>query len=564
MKRRFFAALSSALLLCAIAAGSCAQTLYIDNRETDKQFPERLNFRAEPSASGDLLGLYYSGTHVEKLEDAENGYAKVLVGGMTGYMASEYLITKEEAESLYEKDSGFYEGRAAQVDLSGLFISRLPVYEKADAKSGQVTRLENGAMVELLGILADEWAYIAAQNAQGEVVGYVSLDALTDVGAYKALIIAGDKADSRLILYSWPNTQAKQIMSLKNGTACFNLFGRSVGGWRKVRVGGETGWIRELYNPGFKLLSETSRAAIPYYPLIMQTKKETLLYSIPGDVGATYMTLGAELKVEVLAESGDYVYVRTYEGGAGAIDCGDYGYIAIGDLSLAQTNGSVGLAQVDNGDLPALVLAQPDAAAELIGALCAGAQVRVTDFTQTDYAQVALGSGEKSVTGYVLKRCLRLLVGQDGELSERIPQRASLIREYELRDMPNEKAGKNPVTVAAGERVYMFGIVNGWAYVNAAKTASLDPEKETADRTGFIELSALNAPASTMYLTAYVNTDKVNMRKEGSASSGIVAKARTGERLLIADYGTEWTCVVTPDGKRGYLMTKYLDFEQMQ
>ena len=53
------------------------------------------------------------------------------------------------------------------------------------------------------------------------------------------------------------------------------------------------------------------------------------------------------------------------------------------------------------------------------------------------------------------------------------------------------------------------------------------------------------------------------MRREGSASSGIVAKARTGERLLVADYGVEWTCVVTPEGKRGYLMTKYLDFDQL-
>ena len=562
MNRRLFAVLA-AVLLCVLASCASAQTLYIDNRETDKVFPERLNFRAEPSAQGDLLGLYYSGTTVEKLEDAENGYVKVTVGGVTGYMSSEYLITKEKADSLYDKGSGFYEGRAAQVDLSGLFMTQLPVYAAADLKSAPVTNLENGAMVELLGILADEWAYIAAETTQGKQKGYVALDALTDVGEYKTLIIAGEKADSRLILYSWPNTKAKQIMSLKNGTACFNLFGRSVGGWRKVRVGGVTGWIRELYNPGFELLSETSRAAIPYYPLLMQTKKETLLYSVPGDVTGTYMTLGAALKVEVLAESGDYVFVRTYEGGAGATDCGDYGYIAIEDLSLAVSSGSIGLAQVDDGDLPAVVYAEPDAASALIGALVPGAQVRVSDFTQTDYMQVRLGSGEEAVTGYVLKSSLRLLTGAQGELSERIPQRASLIRGYALRDLPEGKAPKDASSIAAGERVYMYGVVDGWAYVSAAKTASLDPADEESDNTGFIELPALNAPASTMYLTAYVNTDKVNMRREGSASSGIVAKARTGERLLVADYGVEWTCVVTPEGKRGYLMTKYLVFDQL-
>ena len=56
MNRRLLAALA-AVLLCMLASCACAQTLYIDNRETDKVFPERLNFRAEPSAQGDLLGL---------------------------------------------------------------------------------------------------------------------------------------------------------------------------------------------------------------------------------------------------------------------------------------------------------------------------------------------------------------------------------------------------------------------------------------------------------------------------------------------------------------------------
>ena len=50
------------------------------------------------------------------------------------------------------------------------------------------------------------------------------------------------------------------------------------------------------------------------------------------------------MKVELLAECGDYAYVRTYEGGAGAYDCGDFGYIALSDLSLTQTGESIGVA----------------------------------------------------------------------------------------------------------------------------------------------------------------------------------------------------------------------------
>ena len=40
-----------------------------------------------------------------------------------------------------------------------------------------------------------------------------------------------------------------------------------------------------------------------------------------------------------------------------------------------------------------------------------------------------------------------------------------------------------------------------------------------------------------------------------------IGGARLGERLRVADYGVDWTCVVTPDGKRGYMMTSYLEFE---
>ena len=53
----------------------------------------------------------------------------------------------------------------------------------------------------------------------------------------------------------------------------------------------------------------------------------------------------------------------------------------------------------------------------------------------------------------------------------------------------------------------------------------------------------------------------MNLRSEGNSQTGkIIGKLRLGERLRVADYGTGWTCVVKPDGTRGYVMTKYLSF----
>ena len=75
-------------------------------------------------------------------------------------------------------------------------------------------------------------------------------------------------------------------------------------------------------------------------------------------------------------------------------------------------------------------------------------------------------------------------------------------------------------------------------------------------------MAALNAPASTTHLTASVLKDKVNVRSEADNQSGaIIGKARTGDLLLVTDYGNKWTGVVLPDGKRGYMMTEYLQFD---
>ena len=40
-----------------------------------------------------------------------------------------------------------------------------------------------------------------------------------------------------------------------------------------------------------------------------------------------------------------------------------------------------------------------------------------------------------------------------------------------------------------------------------------------------------------------------------------LAGLRTGDRLLVTDYGNKWTGVVLPNGKRGYMMTEYLQFD---
>ena len=115
MKKLLCAWIALALLLSA--ACGLGESLFVDNRETDKIYPERLNLRAQPAKHGASLGLYYTGTEVNLLAVENEEYDKVEVGGMTGYMASSYLIPQEEATARYGENSGFGDGRAAEIDL---------------------------------------------------------------------------------------------------------------------------------------------------------------------------------------------------------------------------------------------------------------------------------------------------------------------------------------------------------------------------------------------------------------------------------------------------------------
>lgn len=544
------------LMLTGIAACAAGESLFVDNRETDKIHPERLNLRAEPSKNGAIIGLYYTGAEVENLGAENEEYTKVQIGGMTGYMASEYLITREEAVSRYGEESGFGDYRGAEIDLSGMWITEVALLSDRDEKAESLALLAGGAKVALVGVL-DTWAYICAEIEGVKTFGYVPLDVLTDVGENKVCIVAGSRADTQTILYDAPNNKAKEIMRIKNGTACFNLFGRKEGEWRRVRVGGVSGWIKYTQTDNLVSIGDQPRSVVPYYPLLMQTKAEATLYSVSGDEFKPYIKLGKDTKVEVLAERAEDVYVRTLDGGTGAYDCGNYGYMSLTRLSLAQADGSVGVAQVDNSDLPVIVLKESDAESDMIGALCGGAQVRIVEYTQTDYVQIALGD----IRGYIPKKEIRILSGENPEVSERIPQRAITLEEVSLRSEPSDKAKKGE-TVPASSRVYMLGKFGKWAFVRYAGDPNLNPLADGEDHTGFVKLEKLNAPASTTHLTAFVNKDKVNLRSEDSSTSGaIIGRARTGKRLRVADFGSEWTVVVTPEDTRGYIMTQYLEFE---
>lgn len=549
MRKRMLTALLAALLLAVPSYAAC-DSLFVDNHEEDLNDPERVNLREEPSTNSAIVALYYTGAEVENLGPANSAFTRVRVGGVTGYMVNSYLSTWEDAVARHGEDSPFGNCRRAQVDLLGLWLDEQPLYAEANPASPVLLALHSGDEVSLVGIVED-WAYIAAQTDAGErKTGYVPLSVLTDVGEAKVSIVAGAQPDGAVTLYDLPNNSASEIMRVRNGAACFALFGRGEGNWRRVRVGGVTGWVKYTQAGSLVPVGKVSRSAVPYYPLLARTRDGVPLTSDPDDPTAPAKALDRGALVEVFAQRGDYAYVRTCEGGVGVSDSGDFGYLPMESLTPEEGNAASGVAQIDDGDLPVLLLASPDADAERIGALCAGAQVRIADYTQTDYVRVAMGEE----TGYVSKSKIRMVGGTGVPLTERIPQRAKTKRPLVLRAATDDAADETG-RVPEGERVYMLGVLGDWAYVRYGGDPGL-----AGGVSGFARLSDVTAPASTTHLTAFVNTDQVNMRDREDKTGEIVARARLGECLRVACYGVDWCCVVTPDGKRGYIMTEYLEF----
>ena len=552
MKRALGCVLLAAAL--AFAGAALGETRIVDNRDQEKAAPERLNLRATPAANGETIGSFYSGTEVDAAdEEAVEGYLQVTVGGKTGFMSEEYLSTPEDYRARYGEAAP---GRAGEIDLTGLWLTEETL--RTDAKSGAdaAAKLPNGAAVRVCGIVGN-WAYVTAETADGPAAGYVPILSLTETGSEKAAILMGSDAAGSVALRSAPNAKADEVLTVQNGAACVMLFGRSGRAWYRVRVGGVAGWVQNDPSENLVFLSGAPRSSVPFYPPLMQTAKDALLCSKPGSTADPYITLGEGMKVEVLGTtSAGYAYVRTLEGSAGAYESGDFGYLLQAELAPTESAGSVGVAQADDGDVPVVLLNTPDASGRVIGALVPGAQVRIAEYTQTGYVQLALGD----MTAYAQKKQIRLLTEGNGSPSDRIPQRATVREDTKTSAEPANSAAAVS-EVAAGSRVYMLAKCGEWAFVNSAGTPNLDPAGTAEDRLGFVRLDALSAPAGTTHLIASVKTDKVNMRERADRGSPIIGKARLGERLRVADYGSSWTCVVKEDGTRGYLMTEYLVFE---
>lgn len=139
------------MLLCMQAA-LAAETAYIDGGTAD-----RVHLRQSPAETAASLGLYFTGTPVERLADLAGGWSRVRVGSETGFIRTQYLAgTGHRLFPSYVVDNR----TSDWVNLrSGASFDKEPV-----------GRLNNGDAVLLMGETASGWSYVEADGLRGYVV----------------------------------------------------------------------------------------------------------------------------------------------------------------------------------------------------------------------------------------------------------------------------------------------------------------------------------------------------------------------------------------------------------
>ena len=98
MRKRCF--LLVCVLLLLLPAFALAQSAVIDNGSDPGS---RLNLRSAPSRDAQAVGKFVSGTRVEILSDAGDGWSQVRIGGgqnaVTGYMMTQYLRSASSVDA---------------------------------------------------------------------------------------------------------------------------------------------------------------------------------------------------------------------------------------------------------------------------------------------------------------------------------------------------------------------------------------------------------------------------------------------------------------------------------
>ena len=153
-------ALMMALMLI-LPAAAMAHSAVVDNG-SDPQ--SRLNMRTQPSREASAVGKFVSGTQVEVIADAGNGWAQVYIGGgragVTGYMMADYLKPFSEVDA-----------RESRTVVSPYGTQSVVLRDRPSNSYDAVAMLMVGESVTVIGVSGDFCFVQLADSSVGCLLG---------------------------------------------------------------------------------------------------------------------------------------------------------------------------------------------------------------------------------------------------------------------------------------------------------------------------------------------------------------------------------------------------------
>lgn len=179
MKTRAILALTTLLLIMSLVSAALADngsititagtTVIVNNPNA----ADRLNLRTQPSQDAPTLGKYYNGTYLQALSDEKDGWVKVCIFDLEGYMMTDFLTDQEHLEL----------GAATipTVKIANAGGTGLNLRKEQSLSSTSLGLYPNGSAVRVFGV-SETWCHVQTEDGN---VGFMLREHLSPLLEYQ-------------------------------------------------------------------------------------------------------------------------------------------------------------------------------------------------------------------------------------------------------------------------------------------------------------------------------------------------------------------------------------------
>ncbi|MCI5958025.1 MAG: SH3 domain-containing protein [Clostridiales bacterium] len=159
-----------------MAAGTIA---VVNNPSAD----DRLNLRTRPDQEKPTLGKYYNGTYLEVLSDEKDGWVKVRVFELEGYMMAKFLARPDQLE--------IGASTVPAVKIQNPNGAGLNLRKTQSTNSSSLGLYTNGSTVRVFGA-SETWCHVQTEDGN---VGFMLREGLSPAPEFEKTSPTGDELE---------------------------------------------------------------------------------------------------------------------------------------------------------------------------------------------------------------------------------------------------------------------------------------------------------------------------------------------------------------------------------